>query len=375
MPARADTEDFHSLFVNGTPLLDVRAPVEFGQGAFPASENIPLLDNRQRELIGTRYQQQGQEAAIALGWELATAEIRQQRLSAWRDFCQRHPQGYLYCFRGGLRSRLSQQLLVEAGVQYPLVRGGYKAMRRFLIDALEQACRNAPLLLLSGPTGSGKTVVLQSLSRALDLEGRAGHRGSAFGDLLSSQPAQIDFENAISIDWLRLRHTGPQPVFVEDEGRLIGRRLVPDHLQKAMRTAPLVILECSLEERIDHIINDYITTLAPRYRQAYGEAGMDKFQTDVQVRLERIQKRLGGERYRFLRASFAEAATYFRRHNCAQGYREGVALLLGDYYDPMYAYQLGKRQGDIVFRGQREEVIAWAESGGHGSVRVGASGY
>ncbi len=32
---RADTRAFRELFLSGVPLLDVRAPVEFGRGAFP----------------------------------------------------------------------------------------------------------------------------------------------------------------------------------------------------------------------------------------------------------------------------------------------------------------------------------------------------
>ncbi|CAN0532480.1 unnamed protein product, partial [Scytosiphon promiscuus] len=36
-----DTRDYAGLFLGDTPLLDVRAPVEFAKGAFPAATNLP----------------------------------------------------------------------------------------------------------------------------------------------------------------------------------------------------------------------------------------------------------------------------------------------------------------------------------------------
>ena len=52
---REDTNDYRQLFLNDVPLMDVRAPIEFSQGAFPAASNIPLLDDQQREQIGIRF--------------------------------------------------------------------------------------------------------------------------------------------------------------------------------------------------------------------------------------------------------------------------------------------------------------------------------
>src|SRR3546814_6857013 len=60
---------------------------------------------------------------------LVSGAIKAQRIQAWADFVRDHPDGYLYCFRGGLRSQISQQWLTEAGIDYPRIEGGYKAMR------------------------------------------------------------------------------------------------------------------------------------------------------------------------------------------------------------------------------------------------------
>ena len=134
---RQDTENHQQLFLQDTPIMDVRAPVEFDKGAFPTSQNIPLLNDQQREAVGTCYKQKGQDAAISLGLELAIPEIREQRLTQWQQFITAHPEGYLYCFRGGLRSRTTQSWLKEQGIDYPLITGGYKAMRTYLLQQLD----------------------------------------------------------------------------------------------------------------------------------------------------------------------------------------------------------------------------------------------
>ena len=131
---RDDTRDYLNLFLNDIPMLDVRAPVEYTKGAFPGSTNIALINDDERHQIGICYKQQGQQAAIDLGNQLVSGVERERRIQAWQDWWQANPGGYLYCFRGGLRSQTTQAWLREAGIDAPLVTGGYKAMRRFLLD-------------------------------------------------------------------------------------------------------------------------------------------------------------------------------------------------------------------------------------------------
>ena len=96
-------DNYRSILLNEIPLLDVRAPVEFTQGAFPYAENFPLINNQEREEIGIRYKNQGQDEAIKLGHELVQGEIKSQRVRNWQGFFKQYPQGVLYCFRGGMR--------------------------------------------------------------------------------------------------------------------------------------------------------------------------------------------------------------------------------------------------------------------------------
>ncbi|UWN51475.1 tRNA 2-selenouridine synthase [Alcanivorax sp. ALC70] len=145
-----DTRDYRALFLNRAPLLDVRAPVEFAKGAFPGATNLPLLDDGERHKVGIRYKQAGQAAAIDLGNELVSGRVKRARLNAWRQWRADHPDGYLYCFRGGLRSRTTQAWLANEGIDVPLVVGGYKAMRRFLLESLDAQLARQPLWVLAG---------------------------------------------------------------------------------------------------------------------------------------------------------------------------------------------------------------------------------
>ncbi|HUV20458.1 MAG TPA: tRNA 2-selenouridine(34) synthase MnmH [Gammaproteobacteria bacterium] len=360
----ADSSDYRDLFVRDTPLLDVRAPVEFVKGAFPGATNIPLLDDRQREIIGKRYKDAGQDEAIRLGLELATDEIREQRLEAWWAFCEKNPTGFLYCFRGGLRSRTAQQWLRQQGINYPLVQGGFKAMRRFLIDELEESARSLRLVCVSGLTGVGKTRVLKQTRHHVDLEGLANHRGSAFGrDALDLQPAVIDWENRVSIELLKHRHAFPErPLLVEDEGRRIGRIGVPDCLYELMLNAPRAILTVDTESRIRLISEDYIVHSWPQFQHVHGAAAETEFSRYVLDNLSRIQKRLGGERYKQVHSSFEAGLRHFFANGDASAFAPGIRILLEQYYDPMYLYQIERKQPEILFEGPESEFLQWAEA-------------
>ncbi|MFT7184961.1 MAG: tRNA 2-selenouridine synthase [Pseudohongiellaceae bacterium] len=361
---RPNTDNYLSLFLNDTPLMDVRAPIEANKGSFPCSINYPLLDNQQRHEIGIRYKQQGEQAAIQLGLELATPEIRAQRYKQWISFCEQNPKGYLFCFRGGLRSRTTQQWLKEQGHYYPLITGGYKAMRRYLIDELDESISALNVISITGPTGSGKTRVLKKINHHLDFEGIAQHRGSAFGrNPQDTQPSNIDWENEVSIGFLKHRHLFPNTtLFVEDEGKLIGRVCMSKNLETMCKNNPLVLLEENMEQRISMTKEDYIDSLWPEYQKAYSLNAEQYFSDYVLGSLARIKKRLGGDRYKDMNNSFSSALSHFFSTGDSHQFSDGIHILLRDYYDPMYAYQRSKREGKIIFKGNRKEVIEWANN-------------
>ncbi|MCQ3032628.1 tRNA 2-selenouridine(34) synthase MnmH [Pseudomonas syringae] len=355
---RENSADLRHIFLNDIPLMDVRAPVEFAKGAFGQSVNLPLMNDAEREAVGTAYKQQGQQAAIELGHQLVSGATKEARIEGWAEFVRCQPEGYLYCFRGGLRSQITQQWLKDiAGIPYPRVSGGYKAMRTFLIDTIECAVQECELVVVGGLTGSGKTEVLAGLSNALDLEGHANHRGSSFGKRVSAQPGQIDFENALAVDILKKRHRGAEHFVLEDEGRAIGSRAVPLSLFRQMQAAPLVWLQDSVESRVERILKDYVIDLCADFVAVHGaEEGFNAFAERLRQSLASNLRRLGGERYNRLAVIMDSALLMQQATGLVDAHRQWIEQLLTEYYDPMYAYQRDSKSGRIEFAGDQAAV-------------------
>lgn len=359
---RDNLTDYAHIFLNDVPMMDVRAPVEFAQGAFPGTVNLPLMDDSERQKVGTCYKQQGQQAAIALGHTLVSGRTRQDRIEAWAGFARAHAQhGVLYCFRGGLRSQIVQQWLYsEAGIAYPRVIGGYKALRSFLLDTTEAAASQCGFYVLSGLTGTGKTELLAQLPHGLDLEGHANHRGSSFGSRVSGQPAQIDFENRLAIDILKKRAAGHQTLVVEDEGRHVGRCAVPLPLRQRLEQVPIVCLTDDFDRRVERILQDYVVQQCAAFVAAQGpQAGVDLFAARLLESLDKLVKRLGGTLHQSLRAAMQRALAVQKDTGNAELHRDWITVLMRQYYDPMYAFQRSNRAERICFEGDHAAVLAY----------------
>jgi tRNA 2-selenouridine synthase len=331
------------------PLIDLRAPTEFAQGAFPSAINLPLLTDSERAAIGTRYKAEGQQSAIDLGHALVSGATRTARIDAWRAFVEAHPSAMLYCWRGGLRSQIAQDWLREHGVAVPRVTGGYKALRRACITAIDEFSASARLLVIGGRTGSGKTELLNTFASAfansIDLERLANHRGSAFGAAFDPQPTPIAFENALAIAMLRA--PSDSTVLIEDESRTIGRLALPDVLHAAIQAAPIAVLEVDRDERAARILREYVE--APLARGIAGDVLHARF-ADA---LDRIRRRLGGARHADARRSIADA---FDSRAPIDAHLVWIRQLLEWYYDPMYDHQLTKKQSRVVVSGDARTV-------------------
>jgi tRNA 2-selenouridine synthase len=250
-----------------------------------------------------------------------------------------------------------------AGIDCPRVHGGYKAMRRFLLDQLTENSRLCQPVVIGGRTGVGKTLLLADCRRMIDLEALANHRGSAFGHHPNPQPAQIDFENALSIELLKRVADGNAAFAVEDESRNVGSRHVPPVFYSRLETAPLILLEASIEERIEITLSEYVHEALAEYRAEFGEQrGFDAWADYLLSSIDRIRRRLGGDRHIEVRRLLENALALQTSTGSVDGHRAWIAFLLERYYDGMHEYQLEKKAERIVFSGDRTAVTEFLQN-------------
>jgi len=351
------TSDFRSIVLNETPLLDVRASVEYLKGAFINATNIAILNDNERHLVGTRYKKYGNAAAVKLAEELIKEEGKKQRVSQWREYLKENPTALLYCFRGGQRSGISQNWLYEAGIEITRLKGGYKAFRNFLMEESLNISEKTDTIILGGRTGSGKTLLFPEIKNSIDLEKLANHRGSSFGNFVSSQPSQINFENSLAYKLIQFDAKNYKNLVIEHESHNIGRSFIPKPIYTNLMNGKLVLLETPLQERIDITFDEYIVNALNLYKEKYNENGIQEWANDVNNSLDKIQKRVGSEFYIELKTIFKNALQEHIKDGKIDSYKELIQKLLENYYDPMYDYQIKKSPIPIIFKGNKKEVL------------------
>ena len=240
-------------------VVDVRSPAEFAIDHVPGAVNCPVLGNEERARVGTVYKQVSSFEARKIGAALVAKNVAHHIET---HFASRDPRWkpLIYCWRGGKRSGAMTLVLREIGWEAASLEGGYQSYRRAMLIQLDMLPARLNYRVVCGPTGSGKSRLLQKLAargaQVLDLETLARHRGSVLGDLPGDpQPAQKMFESLI---WNALRGFDPaRPVFVEAESRRIGALRVPEALLGCMRRANCVRIEATAAERVRFLIEEY----------------------------------------------------------------------------------------------------------------------
>jgi len=344
-------EDFEHIVIENIPLLDVRAPIEFKNGAFPNSTNIPILNNSEREKIGIRYKEAGNQKAIELAKEIV-APFKEERLDSWVEFFKNNPNAYLYCFRGGSRSKYAKEWLQERSLDIPRLKGGYKAFRNFLMQRSLQISSKLDTIIIGGRTGSGKTPLVNEFDNSIDLEALANHRGSAFGKKVSSQPCQIDFENSLYYALIRHYHYKGKSLIIEHESKNIGRLYIPKEIYANFTKGKLIILKTPMPDRLENIYNEYVKESLAEYQKSFGENYMNRWEEDVLASLKKIEKRLGSKLYLSIKNRFLQ----INQSQNLQDHKEWIEDLLENYYDKMYDYQIQKSSIEIVFEGDRSGI-------------------
>ena len=334
-------------------LLDVRAPVEVRRSGIPGALSLPILNDEERKAVGTCYHEHGQPAAVALGVEL-TAPHRESRVAGWRAAVTSSDRPTAFaCWRGGMRSGIATQWLADPNVSR--VQGGTKALRQYLMASLASQFARTETLVISGLTGCGKTELLHELQRvvpqdvlALDLEGLANHRGSAFGGFPAGQPSQQTFENSLAAT---VHLATPRITLAEDEARFVGHVEVPEYIHAKIQTSPLVILEATQAERVARIVQEYV--FAPTARSS-----RTVVREQLEGNIKKLAKRLGGLHTKECLKDL-ESADHEERWLSVEAHTPWVDGLLRHYYDKLYNRAVARLDRPIAFQGSASEVLAW----------------
>jgi len=300
--------------------IDVRSPAEFEAGHIPGARNVPLFDDEARALVGTDFKRKGRYEAIRRGLQLAGPNFA-NFLDAVQEFGAKPGSRLLvYCWRGGMRSGSMAWLFSLCGFEVQTLQGGYRSYRRWCKTMVgANASPPAPILVLGGCTGVGKTAILQELravdEQILDLEGLAKHRGSAFGAMIEPQPTNEAFENILAF---AVRRVCPKkPLWIEHEGRHVGKASVPFGVLSWVTDAPqgaLVMLSMGKDLRVRRLVDDYCSA----------DVNVEESREKLKICITGLSKRLGGQRVKDAHRLLDE-----------DQWHEVAAMML-DYYDKLY---------------------------------------
>ena len=239
-------------------IIDVRSEAEYAEDHIPGAINLPVLNNEQRDIVGTIYVQDSRFKARKLGAALVARNSAHHLETALKDKDSKW-RPLVYCWRGGQRSSSFTTILRQVGWQAETIDGGYKAYRRLVKTLLYDTPFSGRILLLDGNTGSAKTDILLRLPglgvQIIDLEGLAHHRGSLFGARPEGQPSQKAFESALAQKLIRLDTS--RPVVIEAESAKIGNLIIPPALWAAMRAAPRLEIRAPLQARARYLTRAY----------------------------------------------------------------------------------------------------------------------
>jgi tRNA 2-selenouridine synthase len=294
------------------PLVDVRSPGEYAEGHIHGAVNLPLFDDEERARVGTSYVKSGRTDAIDLGLEIVGPKLN--TLAKKAKTLAKDGKLNIHCWRGGMRSEKMAWLFELVGIQTAVLQGGYKSYRQTLLEDFGNKDR---LIVLQGPTGSGKTKILHELEKLgeqiLDLEYRANHKGSAFGALgMGDQPTTAQFQNDLYEDLLNLDSS--KRIWTESESLSVGKVYLPQTLWDRMNHA--VVIEIDLDK----------TIRAERIVAEYGHIEKELLAESI----EKIRNRFGGDRVK-------KSIDLLN-----QGRMQDVTMLLLDYYDKSYTFSKNK---------------------------------
>ncbi len=332
MPRSIDIGEFISLS-SSFKILDVRSPGEFFAGHIPGAFSLPLFSDEERAKVGTLYVQQGRKQAVEKGLDFFG--VKMNALIEQVKNISANEEVLCHCWRGGMRSAAIAWLLEVYGFKVNLLNKGYKSFRNFCLNEFEQ---KKNVLILGGMTGSGKTKILHALKnqneQMIDLENLAHHKGSSFGALGEPEPpTQEQFENDLAMQWHHQENS--KTLWLEDESRSIGRKILPAGIWNQMREAQLILIDIPFEERVKYLVEDY-----------------GKFPVEKLIEAtERIERRLGPQHAK-------KTVELLRERNLF----EAFSILL-HYYDKAYLHNIEQRMPASIHKISFEKMEVNAIAG------------
>lgn len=248
-------------------LIDTRTEKEYEETSIPSSVNFPVLLNTERHNVGLVYKKYSSTAAVKLAMEYADPKTDKLKY-----FLSSNNAGdkeiYIFCWRGGGRSKYLAKLIYDLGYKCKTLIGGIKSYRKLVNNFLNQREFPYNLIEITGLTGSGKTEIIKMLSKSfpiIDLEFAAKHYSSLFGYvpyLIQSIPPvkyQSAFENNIYsqlVYGINLK-SFKNLFFIESESKKVGDFLIPAGLFNKLNDSPCILAESSFESRVKRLVNDY----------------------------------------------------------------------------------------------------------------------
>ncbi|MCP1224251.1 tRNA 2-selenouridine(34) synthase MnmH [Sebaldella sp. S0638] len=239
--------------------IDVRTPKEYREAHIPGAVNIPVFSDKDREVVGTIYKQEGKRNAIKEALKIVGPKV----LDLYLQFEECHKgknRMVIYCARGGMRSSAVTALMKELSLPLIKLENGYKGYRQYINDNLPVLVKKFQFVTLYGKTGSGKTDILKRLKNEgydiLDLEACANNRGSLLGDIgLGEKYSQKYFESLV---FESLTNAESNIVITEGESRRIGNIVMPPYLYEVLINSRKLYIETSLERRTEIIKKEYL---------------------------------------------------------------------------------------------------------------------
>ncbi len=288
-------------------LIDTRSPNEYKESHIKNAINLYVLDDKEREQVGTLYKRSPFDAKM-LGASLISKNIALYLQNELKEFTPK-TKIFIYCSKGGQRSGSLGMVLSNIGFRVYKLQGGYKSYRNHVLNHLD-TFKYDNFVVLDGLTGTGKSDLIKEFENSIDLEKLANHYGSSFGAINGEQPSMKQFQNSIYHELKRVEKYNA--TIIEGESKKIGKLHIPTIFYKKIIKAPRIWIESPLSDRVQRIVRDY------------KKIDKEFFENSISKITPYIDKKY-----------LSDIKNYFYKNDlykCAE-------ILLSKYYDKVYKYR------------------------------------